>query len=40
MQTYIANHDEYRPYLSTAYAKFISQPSLNLDLLQSLAIAK
>jgi predicted dienelactone hydrolase len=40
MQTYIANQDEYRPYLSTAYAKFISQPTLNLDILQSLAIAK
>ncbi len=40
MQTYIANQAEYRPYLSTAYAKFISQPSLNLDIIQSLAIAK
>ena len=40
METYIADRDRYRPYLSTAYAKFISQPALNLDLLQSLAIAK
>ncbi|WP_096595190.1 alpha/beta hydrolase [Calothrix sp. NIES-2098] len=40
METYIANNDEYRPYLSTAYAKFLSQPPLNLDILQSLAIAK
>ena len=35
LQTHLANRPEYRPYLSASYAKFISQGSLNLTLVQS-----
>ncbi len=34
-QTYLTNRQEYRPYLSASYATFISQPPLNLSLVQS-----
>lgn len=34
-QTYLRNRQEYRPYLSAAYAKSISQAPLNLSLIQS-----
>ncbi len=34
-QTHIANRPEYRSYLSASYAKFVSQPALNLSVVQS-----
>lgn len=37
-QTYLSNRQEYRPYLSASYAKFISQAPLNLDLVQSFTL--
>lgn len=36
-QTYVAKVPNYRPYLSAAYAQTISQPPLNLSLVQSLS---
>jgi predicted dienelactone hydrolase len=36
-QTYVAKVPQYRPYLSAAYAQTISQPPLNLNLVQSLS---
>ncbi|MEM6425802.1 MAG: alpha/beta hydrolase [Cyanobacteria bacterium P01_D01_bin.128] len=35
MQTYIANHDEYRPYLSASYIDTISRPPLELSLVRA-----
>ncbi len=34
-QTHLKNQQQYRPYLSAAYAKFISQAPLNLSLIKS-----
>jgi len=34
-QTHLINQQQYRPYLSASYAKFISQAPLNLSLVQS-----
>ena len=36
-QTYVTKLPQYRPYLSAAYAQTISQPPLNLNLVQSLS---
>lgn len=35
LQTHLLNRPEYRPYLQPAYTQFISQPPLNLSILQS-----
>ncbi len=37
MQVYVANRAEYRPYLSAAYAKTLSQAPIQLDLVRSLS---
>lgn len=37
MQTYIAHHDEYRPYLSARYIQTISRPPLELSLVRDLS---
>jgi predicted dienelactone hydrolase len=37
-ETYIATSQQYRPYLSADYARFISQPPLTLSLVQSLPL--
>ena len=34
-QTHLIDQQQYRPYLSASYAKFISQAPLNLSLVQS-----
>ncbi|MBD1843232.1 alpha/beta hydrolase [Cyanobacteria bacterium FACHB-63] len=39
-QTYIANRSDYRPYLSAAYARTLSQDPLRLSLVQSLTVAQ
>ena len=40
LQTHLANRPDYRSYLSASYAKFVSQPPLNLNLVQSLTTAQ
>lgn len=35
LETHLLNHPEYKSYLQPSYAKFISQPPLNLSLLRS-----
>ncbi|ARV63275.1 dienelactone hydrolase [Nostocales cyanobacterium HT-58-2] len=37
-QTHLSQQVQYRPYLSASYAKFISQPQLNLSLIQSFSV--
>ncbi|MBD1824204.1 alpha/beta hydrolase [Cyanobacteria bacterium FACHB-DQ100] len=39
-QTYLANRSDYRPYLSAAYARTLSQDPLRLNLVQSLTVAQ
>ena len=39
MQTYIARHDEYRPYLSASYIQTISRPPLELSFIRTLSLA-
>lgn len=39
MQTYIAHHDEYRPYLSASYIQTISRPPLELSFIRTLSLA-
>lgn len=39
-QTYIANQSSFRPYLSSAYARALSQNPLRLSLVQSLSLAQ
>ncbi|WP_058995963.1 alpha/beta hydrolase [Leptolyngbya sp. NIES-2104] len=39
-QTYIANRSEYRPFLSSTYARALSQNPLPLSLIQSLTVAQ
>ena len=39
MQTYIAHHDEYRPYLSASYIQTISRPPLELSFIRALSLA-
>ncbi|MDB9528495.1 alpha/beta fold hydrolase [Oscillatoria sp. CS-180] len=39
MQTYIADHDEYRPYLSASYIQTISRPPLELSFIRALSSA-
>ena len=36
LQTHLSHRSEYRPYLSPAYARFISRAAMNLSLVQSL----
>ena len=36
MQTYVANQEEYRPFLNASYTQSISQPPLRLDLVSTL----
>jgi len=40
LQRHLANRPNYRSYLSASYAKFVSQPPLNLNLVQSLTTAQ
>lgn len=40
LQRHLANRPDYRSYLSASYAKFVSQPPLNLNLVQSLTTAQ
>lgn len=39
MQTYVAHHDEYRPYLSASYIQTISRPPLQLSFIRALSWA-
>ena len=39
MQTYIAHHEEYRPYLSASYIQTISRPPLELSFIRTLSLA-
>lgn len=38
MQTYVAHHDEYRPYLSASYIQTISRPPLELSFIHTLSL--
>lgn len=40
LQRHLANRPDYRSYLSASYAKFVSRPPLNLNLVQSLTTAQ